>query len=132
MLRTMRFGWAVNRVLYDLLHRGRITKARLEEMRSVAGNGANLSYGVALLRSGAARSKEAAAAAVFARIAGAAQCNPTGTIRSEDWQAAARQALLNAGAEEVESYLLVAGLVDDIQAAEADALPQLIAAQGGS
>jgi hypothetical protein len=71
----------------------------------------NLGYGTALLRAKVAESKHAAAAAVFARLAVAAERNPVGTITTHDWQAAAMYAMMNAGATEGEGALVCASLM---------------------
>lgn len=81
-------------------------------MIAVAGNDINLAYGVELLRTGAANNRHAAAAMVFARLVGSALSTPTKTITSEDWRAASRQAIINAGAGETASILLVEQMVE--------------------
>lgn len=108
MLATVRLAWGVNAALHDLQDKGRITVPTKKLMGSIAGSDLNRAFGVALLKSGAARSRHAAAVAVFARLVGASERAPTGEVTADDWRAAARQAFLNAGASEAESFLLVA------------------------
>lgn len=130
MFPTIRYSLAVNGALWALAKRGRLSEEKRKLMDKVAGSGTNRVYGVALIRTGASRSKEAAAASVFTRLAGAAARSPGGDVSADDWTAAARQALLNAGAEEIESYLTVAALIDDIAEAEGFEPPSAALAVG--
>ena len=104
------YTWAVNAVLYDLQFVGRISKSQSKEMLAIAGNDINRSYGVGALKTGAATSRFAASAAVFARLVTSAERTPSGNISAQDWSNACRHAFIKAGADEAESYLLVAQL----------------------
>lgn len=111
MFSTIRFALGVNKALHDAVNRDVIAGSKRAEMTRIAGEGYNGGFGRDLIKTGAARSRHSAAAMVFARIAGAAARNPYGPISVEDWKAASRQAALNAGATETESYMLVAEMM---------------------
>lgn len=111
MFSGFKFRTAKNLALMQMELRGIVTKEKLNEMRFIAGAGANAVLGKTLISTGAATSKHAAAAAVFARIADAAQRSPTGNVSADDWRTATRFALINAGASEAESTVGAAELI---------------------
>lgn len=111
MFKTIRYTIAIHRALDEAVARGLIRKHKRKIMVNICGNGPNREFGVASLRTGTARSSAAAAAAVFARIAVSAQNTPHGEVTYDDWASATRQAFLNGGAAEIESFMLAAELI---------------------
>jgi hypothetical protein len=101
--------------------RGRISNGKRKEMEGVVWHRVNLDYGRALLKTGTARDKHSAAAAMFARLAVAAEENPTGATTTHDWQAATMYAMMNAGATESEGALVCADLMRMVRDAHRDA-----------
>lgn len=86
MFEGIRATFAKNRVLMELAHEGLIDKRLEPLMRSIAGNDANLSYAVELLRQNAVKCKYTAAAAVFARLSVLYERNPINGISAYDWE----------------------------------------------
>ena len=80
-------------------------------MRTIAENRMNRKYGAALIHFGGAKCRHSAAAAVFARLASTASRIPEPNTSADRWKAAARIAILNAGASEYESVMVVAEMV---------------------
>lgn len=111
MFSGFKFRMAKNSALIQMEVRGRITKEKQREMSFVAGAEPNATFGKALIASGTALTSHAAAAAVFARIAAAAERNPSGQITADDWALATRVALINAGASETESFMAAQELI---------------------
>lgn len=112
MFKIIRFAIGANSALHTIFERGLISQDQRDRMVEVAGNDANRGYGVQLLKTGAARNRHAAAAAVFARLAVSARRTPTGDITDEHWQWACRQAFVNSGASLGESTMLSLQLIE--------------------
>jgi hypothetical protein len=112
MFKTMRFAIGANGALHTLFERGLISQDQRDRMVEVAGNDANRAHGVLLLKTGAARNRHGAAAAVFARLSVSAQKTPTGDITAEHWQWACRQAFVNGGLNLSESTMSSLQLIE--------------------
>jgi hypothetical protein len=63
-------------------------------MRAISGNALNHEFGAAALKTGAAANRYCAAAAVFARLANAAEDTPSSDISASHWTDAGHKALL--------------------------------------
>lgn len=111
MFEITRFTIAKNRVSIELAHEGLIGKEAGSMMSMIAGNRMNMEYAKALLKSGTAKCKYSAAAAVFARIAEAYERNPTNGLTAREWKLACQRAMVRAGANESEVETIVDELI---------------------
>jgi hypothetical protein len=110
---TIRYTLAVNKALYDVRDGNLISEAKRQHMLAVAGNDVNRMYGVMALKMKAATNKHSAAALVFARLVNVAERTPDERATAHDWRAACRKAIVNSGAKEMESYLILAAMIQD-------------------
>ena len=111
MFEGFKYRLGKNHVLFSLERDGKITKSQRKLMMDISYNVMNRTYGIGLLKSGAAMDKFSAAAAVFARLSVTAQNSPQGPeIDAVMWETAAYEAMIQAGAGHGEAAEIVQGL----------------------
>ena len=95
MFNGTKYAHAVLVVLNGMKQRGVICRETEKEMGAISIYGVNRAYGVSLIKTGAARDKYSAAAAVFARLYSACKQNPRKDVGIEpfDWQRASLDSL---------------------------------------
>ena len=93
MFEAFRYRMGKNMALYALAKRSGYSPERIEFMRRISGNPVNQQFGKVALRQGDVANKFIAAAAVFARLANAADDYRTNDITSENWVDAGFEAL---------------------------------------
>lgn len=93
MFEAFRYRMGKNMALYALAKAPGYSPERIEFMRRISGNAINRGFGIEALRQGHVANKYVAAAAVFARLANAADDYRANDIASENWADAGFAAL---------------------------------------
>lgn len=109
MFSGFKFNAAIASVLSRARANGLVSGPEVSAMSDIAMKGANHQYGKAMLAQRAAASPTAAVAAVFARLAVAAEASP-GPVSSGAWEVCAVTALELSGATTREAEKVVADL----------------------
>lgn len=94
MFEGFRYRLGKNMALLSLEGMPGFSPDRVARMRAISGNAINQEFGAAALKIGAAADRYCAAAAVFARLANAADDTPTSDISASHWTDAGHKALL--------------------------------------
>jgi hypothetical protein len=112
MFSAFKYRTAKNFVLMKLSQDGHLAGQTTDLMREIAGNPANLQYGLSMLKSGIAKDKYSAAAAVFARLACLYESSPRNGLTDLEWRIALREAMRLAGASELEIPIVEESLIE--------------------
>lgn len=112
MFEKIRVRWAISQALAKIEQAGIVDRNTWALMDRVANHLINAGFGAELLSTGAAVNRHAAAAAVFARLACAAQRTPTAGTSADDWVDAGVAALTNAGAKPSEARMMTMQLME--------------------
>lgn len=117
MFEGFRFRMAKNTVILMMERESIVTKDIARQMSAIASNSVNVRFAKTILQSGVAFDKHSAAAVVFAGLAANARVHQKGNITFDNWRVAASVAMLAAGAEKEEAWVLSKVLVDQQQLA---------------